>query len=112
MPVYNLCIKIIKKNIPTLLIYIIVFLGVSILVSSTAANQQKMGMNLLVISQILHSSVRKTPLIEGQDRLSNWRLLISGSKDACGSLFFRRSFTSCVYLKGLPKVHDRGRNIP
>ncbi len=104
MPVYNLCIKIIKKNIPTLLIYIIVFLGVSILESSTAANQQKAGNEFISNkSNIAFISEEDSPLIEGlKDELSKVANFIDipDQKDALqDALFFRR----VVYILRVPE---------
>ena len=104
MPVYNLCIKIIKKNIPTLLIYIIVFLGVSILESSTAANQQKAGNEFISNkSNIAFISEENSPLIEGlKDELSKVAnfIVIPDQKDALqDALFFRR----IVYILRVPE---------
>lgn len=45
MPVFKLCMKIIKKNIPTMLIYIFVFLLVSILISTSSTKDQEKLMN-------------------------------------------------------------------
>ena len=39
MQVFKLCLKIIKDNIPTLMIYVVVFLGVSILATSSMSRE-------------------------------------------------------------------------
>lgn len=103
MPVYKLCMKIIKRNIPNLLIYIAVFLGVSILVTTTAASPQKTENEFQSNkSSIAFISEEDSPLIEGlKKELSKVARFVDlpNEKEALqDALFFRR----IVYILRVP----------
>lgn len=104
MPVYKLCMKITKKNIPNLLIYIIVFLVVSSIMAASAQKSLKeqeafsrMKSNIVFINE------EESPLIEGlKDELgkaANFVELPDETEALQDALFFRR----IVYILRIPK---------
>ncbi len=104
MPVYKLCMKITKKNIPNLLIYIIVFLVVSSIMAASAQKSLKeqeafsrMKSNIAFINE------EESPLIEGlKDELgkaANFVELPDETEALQDALFFRR----IVYILRIPK---------
>lgn len=96
--------KIIKKNIPGLLIYILVFLGVSIIVSSTAANPQKAESNFMnKKADIAFISEENSPLVDGLrnelGKIANFIDLPDNKEALQDALFFRR----VVYILHIPE---------
>lgn len=66
MQVFKLCLKILKKNIPSMLIYVGIFLMVSLIMSSvTASDKQKEDLFTQTKSNIAFISEESSPLIEG-----------------------------------------------
>jgi len=104
MPVYNLCMRIIRKNIPSLLIYLFVFIGVSIIVSSSSANPQK-AVNEFTRKKadIAFISKDDSPLIEGLrneiGKIANFIDIPDNKGDLQDALFFRR----VVYILRVPE---------
>ena len=92
MPVYKLSMKIIKKNIPVMLIYIIVFLGITVIFASQGTQQAEATFKSTKINVAFYSE-ETTPLVEGfKNELSRYAnyIDIEDSKEALqDALFFR-----------------------
>lgn len=104
MPVYKLCMKITKKNIPSLLIYIIVFLFVSSMMSSSASKSVKKQEDFSrVKTNIAFINEEESPLIEGlKDELgkvANFVEISDETEALQDALFFRK----IVYILRIPE---------
>lgn len=109
MPVYNLCMKITKKNIPNLLIYIIVFLVVSFIMATSVSKSIKEQEGFLrVKTNIAFINEEESPLIEGlKDELgkvANFVELPDETEALQDALFFRR----IVYILRIPQGFTQG----
>lgn len=109
MPVYNLCMKITKKNIPSLLIYIIVFLVVSFIMATSVSKSIKEQEGFLrVKTNIAFINEEESPLIEGlKDELgkvANFVELPDETEALQDALFFRR----IVYILRIPQGFTQG----
>lgn len=65
MPVFKLCIKIIRKNLPVMLIYIVIFLAISILISAVNTNAPASGSFSQTKTNVAFFSGEDTPLVRG-----------------------------------------------
>jgi ABC-2 type transport system permease protein len=65
MQVFKLCLKILKKNIPSLSIYIVVFLGVAILMASFSTGEQHNNLFSQSKTNLAFICEEDTPLIQG-----------------------------------------------
>ena len=104
MPVYKLCMKITRKNIPNLLIYIIVFLIVSSLMAASAQKSYKEQETFSrVKTNIVFINEEESPLIEGLKaelgKTANFIELPDETEALQDALFFRR----IVYILRIPK---------
>ncbi len=64
MPVFSLCLKIFKKNIPMLIIYFGVFIMVSLIMANMTASSQQTGFSETKTNIVLIAG-EQTPLVEG-----------------------------------------------
>ena len=104
MPVYKLCMKITRKNIPNLLIYIIVFLIVSSLMAASAQKSYKEQETFSrVKTNIVFINEEESPLIEGLKaelgKTANFIELPDETEALQDALFFRR----VVYILRIPE---------
>lgn len=109
MPVYKLCMKIFKKNIPTLLIYIIVFLFVSFMITMSTSNAQKEQQGFSrTKTNIAFINEEESVFIEGlKDELSkvaNFVELADETEALQDALFFR----GVEYILRVPKGFTQG----
>ncbi len=109
MPVYKLCMKITKRNIPSLLIYIIVFLVVSSIMSSTAVKSIKEQVEFSrVKTNIAFISEEESPLVEGLkeelSKIADFVDLPDETEALQDALFFRK----IVYILRIPQGFTRG----
>ncbi|NLE24768.1 MAG: ABC transporter permease [Clostridiaceae bacterium] len=108
MPVYKLCMKITKKNIPNLLIYIIVFLIVSSIMAASVSRpiKEQEGFSR-VKTNIAFINEEESPLIAGlKDELgkvANFVELPDETEALQDALFFRR----IVYILRIPQGFTR-----
>ncbi|MEN6316077.1 MAG: ABC transporter permease [Clostridiaceae bacterium] len=66
MQVFKLCLKILKKNVPSMLIYIVIFLTISLIMSSyTSSDKKKEDLFTQVKSNIAFINEESSPLIDG-----------------------------------------------
>ncbi|RAU96368.1 ABC transporter permease [Paenibacillus sp. YN15] len=92
MPVFNLCLKIIKKNLPSISIYVIIFLVISTLITVSNVNQQTQGFSQTK-AKIAFLAEESTPLVEGfKEELSKTNQLVElpdEKEKLQDALFFR-----------------------
>jgi ABC-2 type transport system permease protein len=104
MQVFKLCLKILKKNIPSMLIYLIIFMVVSLIMSSaTASDQQKDNIFTTVKSDIVFISEETSPLIDGLKnelgKIANFIEIPDETEALQDALYFR----SVSYILRIPK---------
>ncbi|MFZ7132329.1 MAG: ABC transporter permease [Eubacteriales bacterium] len=92
MPVYELSMKIIKKNLPSMLIYFFIFIGITMLFASMNTQQQEAVFSESKVNMTFIAE-ENTPLVEGfQEALSPYAnfVTIEDEKEALqDALFFR-----------------------
>jgi ABC-2 type transport system permease protein len=104
MQVFNLYLKIIKKNIPTMLIYVIVFLIVSLIISSSMSKeQQEVSLFVQRKTNMAFISEEESLLIDGLkeelEKIANF-IDLPGEKEALqDALYFR----TVSYILQVPK---------
>lgn len=114
MPVFKLCLKIFRKNLPSMLIYIFIFLGVSTLISRLSAqDQQKAGFSAAKTSVALLGEV-DTPLVQGlKKELSRTVDFVSlpDEPDSLQDALYYRDVTSILRIpKGFTQSFLSGRD--
>jgi ABC-2 type transport system permease protein len=104
MQVYKLCLKILKKNIPSMMIYLLVFIGVSLIMSSSMANEQKRDNSFTPEkSNIVFISEENSPLIDGLkselEKVANFVDIPDETEALQDALYFR----SVSYILRVPE---------
>lgn len=104
MQVFKLCLKILKKNILSMLIYFAVFLGVSLIMSSSMTNErQKENLFNQKKSNVAFISEENSPLIDGfkqeLGKIANFVELPNETHALQDALFFR----SVSYILRIPE---------
>lgn len=64
MPVFKVCLKIIKKNLPFIMLYVVIFLVISVLITNSSVSQQAKGFTPSK-AKIAFFAEESTPLVEG-----------------------------------------------
>lgn len=103
MPVFKLCIKIIKKNIPSLLIYVDTFLFVLIFIASNFSKNQPVQTSFMPSkSNVAFISVESSPIIDGfkkeLSKVANFVELKDETEALQDALYFR----SVTYIIRIP----------
>lgn len=116
MQVFKLCLKIIKDNIPTLMIYVIVFLGVSILATSSMSSQSKEMVSFTPTkTDIAFISNETGPLVDSlKQELSKVANFIEIDRDTEAlqdALFYRRVTYALRIPTGFAERFMRGDDI-
>lgn len=109
MQVFKLCLKILKKNIPSMLIYISVFLFVSIVMTFVMANQKdEVSIFTQAKSNIAFINEEDSPLIDGLkqelSKIANF-VEIPDKTDALQDALYFRAVT---YILRIPRGFTRG----
>lgn len=102
MPVYKLSMKIIKKNIPSMAIYIVIFLAITLLFAGQSVDQAESSFSSRKIN-IAFLSEEDTPLINGfKEQLLNYANIVAleDNKDALQDALF---FNQVRYILRVPK---------
>lgn len=102
MPVFKLCMKIIKKNLPSMLIYVGVFLLVSLFVSSTSTKTQTTNF-AQVKSSIAFISEESSPLIDGLKQQLGKTTILANIPDNTEKLQDALYFRNVEYIVRIPK---------
>ncbi|HEX2986524.1 MAG TPA: ABC transporter permease [Caproiciproducens sp.] len=114
MQVFKLCMKIIKKNLPSMMIYVVVFLSISIMITLLSANQQPTGFTqqktgIAVISE------ENSPLIDGfKQELSKsaYFVNIPDEKEKIQDALFFREVSYIIRIpKGFTQAFMNGENV-
>ena len=104
MQVFRLCLKILKKQIPSMLIYIIIFLAIALIMSSATANEQQQDNSFTrAKSNMALISEENTPLIDGfkqeLGKVANFVELPDDHEALQDALYFR----SVSYILRVPE---------
>lgn len=103
MPVFKLCMKIIRKNLPSMMIYIVVFLGIAILVSSANSQNPATGGFSQAKTNLAFYSEEDTPLVQGLKKelakTCNFTEIPNETEKLQDALFFRNA----DYILRIPK---------
>ena len=114
MPVYKLCMKIIKKNLPSMMIYIVIFLGITAIFSANATKNQSTNFSPQKAS-VAFISEESSPLIEGfKQELSknaNYVSIPDETEKLQDALFFRNVTCIIRIPKGFTEAFLRGEDV-
>lgn len=116
MQVFKLCLKILRKNIPSMLIYIIIFLVISLILSSTMTNEQQQDtLFTQAKSNIAFISEENTPLINGfkqeLGRVANFVELPDEHEALQDALYFRSVSYILRVPEGFTESFMQGENV-
>lgn len=114
MPVFKLCMKIIKKNLPSMMVYFGVFLGLAVMISVTNTQSQPQGFTSQK-AKVAFISEEKSPLIDGfKEELSknaDYVEIPDETEKLQDALYFR-SVTYIVRVpKGFTEAFMRGEHV-
>ncbi len=114
MPVFKLCMKVFKKNLPSMIIFFGVFLGLAIMISVTNTQNQSQGFTPQK-AKVAFISEEKSPLIDGfKEELSknaDYVEIPDETEKLQDALYFR-SVTYIVRVpKGFTEAFMRGENV-
>lgn len=109
MQVFKLCLKIIKKNLPQMLIYIFVFIGVSLAISAASVSEnQKVASFNQEKTNIAFIAEENTPLTKGLQqeltKIANIKELPDEKESLQDALYFRE----VSYILRIPKGFSEG----
>ncbi len=116
MPVFNLCLKIIKKNVPILLIYLVVFLCMSIMVSASLSKELGDVKSFVPTkADVVFISDEDTPLVRGMrdelEKSANF-IEIPYEKEALADALYFRNVTSIIHVEsGFTQSFMSGENV-
>jgi ABC-2 type transport system permease protein len=104
MQVFNLCIKILKKNLPLMFMYIVMFLAISLIITLSTINDQKSITSFSQVkSNVAFVSEDNSMLVDGfkteLGKIANFVELPNGTEALQDALFFR----SVTYIIRIPK---------
>ncbi len=104
MQVYKLCMKIIKKNLPSMIIYVVVFVSLSLIVSLATVSEQKKDTSFSPVKRdMAFISEESSPLIDGLKtelgKIANFVELPDETEALQDALYFR----SVNYILRVPK---------
>lgn len=103
MPVFKLCMKIVRKNMPSMMIYIVIFLGIAILVSKANAPAPQDGGFSQTKTTVAFYSEEDTPLVQGLKKelakTCNFTEIPNETEKLQDALFFR----NVDYILRIPK---------
>ena len=102
MPVYKLCMRIIKHNFPALIIYLGIFLGISVLFATNMSKEEEIEFSQSKIPMAIMSE-ENSPLIDGlKEHLSRVAEFVDLQEDKEAiqdAMYFRK----VVYVLYIPK---------
>ncbi len=114
MPVFKLCMKIIKKNLPSMMIYVVVFLGISIIFAATASKSQATSFASQKASVAFISEENST-LIDGfKQELSKNAVYVNipdETEKLQDALYFRNVTCIIRIPKGFTQAFMRGEDV-
>lgn len=114
MPVFKLCMKIIKKNLPSMMIYVVVFLGISIIFATNASKSQATSFSSQKASVAFISEENST-LIDGfKQELSKNAVYVNipdETEKLQDALYFRNVTCIIRIPKGFTQAFMRGEDV-
>lgn len=114
MPVFKLCMKIIKKNLPSMMIYVVVFLSISVVFAANATKSQPTSFSPQKAS-VAFISEESSPLIDGfKQELSknaDYVTIPDETEKLQDALFFRNVTYILRIPKGFTEAFLRGENV-
>ncbi len=114
MPVFNLCMKIIRKNLPSMMIYIVIFLSISIAFAATATKNQPTSFTSQK-ANVAFISEESSPLIDGfKQELSKTAHFVDipDEPEKLQDALYFRSVTCILRIpKGFTAAFLRGDNV-
>jgi len=114
MPVFKLCMKIIKKNLPSMMIYVVVFLGISIIFAANASKSEATSFASQKASVAFISEENST-LIDGfKQELSKNAVYVNipdETEKLQDDLYFRNVTCIIRIPKGFTQAFMRGENV-
>ncbi|MDD2556642.1 MAG: ABC transporter permease [Syntrophaceticus sp.] len=116
MQVFRLCLKILKKQIPSMLIYIIIFLAIALIMSSATANEQQQDNSFTrAKSNMALISEENTPLIDGfkqeLGKVANFVELPDDHEALQDALYFRSVSYILRVPEGFTESFMQGENV-
>jgi len=115
MPVFKVCLKIIKKNLPIISMYVVIFLVISFLITSSSVNQQAKGFTPAK-AKIAFFNEETTPLVEGfKKELAKTADIVDlpDERDKLQDALFFRSVTYILRIPaGFTEDFLQGRDNP
>lgn len=103
MQVFNLCMKIIKKNKATMLVYVVMFLAIAVLISVEAAKQPVGVVYTTAKTNIAFFSGENTPLVAGLKQELSKSANFVNIADNTGALQDALYFREVTYIVRVPK---------
>ncbi|MGI6119535.1 MAG: ABC transporter permease [Desulfosporosinus sp.] len=116
MQVFKLCLKIIKKNIPPMLIYVAIFLAISLIMSSSMTKEQPKETSFTPVkSNIALISEESSPLIDGLKmelaKIANFVELPDETEALQDALYFRSVSYILRIPEGFTESFMKGENL-
>ena len=116
MQVFRVSLKILKKNIPTLLIYIVIFLIISLLFASFARGQESEYSEFVPVkTSVAFFAEESTPLVEGfKNELSKTAVFVDIEDDydkIMDALYFRNVFYVLRIPEGFTEKIMNGEEV-
>ena len=115
MPVFKLCMKIIKKSMPSMMIYIVIFLAILTLYASASTNNPQTGFSEAK-TKIAFISEESTPLVNGlKQELSKTSVFVNiadNTEKLQDALYFRDVEYIIRIPNGFTDSFMRGEPLP
>lgn len=116
MQVFNLCMKIIKKNKVAMLVYVSIFLGIAVLIAAISAKEPVGVMYTASKTNIAFFSGENTPLVAGLkqelSKTANFVDVADDTESLQDALYFRKVTYIVRVPKGFTEKFMNGENIP
>lgn len=114
MPVFKLCMKILKKNMPSMMIYVVVFLSITILFASASSSSQPKSFTQ-VKTNVAFISEENSTLIDGfkQELAKNADYVnIPDETEKLQDALYFRNVTCIIRIpKGFTEAFMRGEDV-
>ncbi len=115
MQVFNLCMKIIKKNKAAMLVYVFVFLGIAIFIAAVSAKEPVGVMYTASKTDIAFFSEENTPLVAGLkqelSKTANFVDIADNTEALQDALYFREVTYIVRVPKGFTEKFMNGENV-
>lgn len=102
MPVFKVCLKIIQKNLPSMSIYIVIFLAISAIITVSSVNEQTKEFDQTK-AKIAFLAAESTPLVEGFKKELSRTAEIVDLPDETEKLQDALFFRNVTYILRIPQ---------